>query len=58
VVDRLDLSRFARQARTAWRVDVTNGIAYLPDARCLLITGKNWPRLYKFALPALMNVNE
>ena len=52
VVDRLDLGRYARLARTAWRVDVTNGIAYLPDSRCLLITGKNWPRLYKIPLPA------
>ena len=58
VVYRLDLSSYAQQVRTAWRVDVTNGIAYLPDERCLLITGKNWPRLYKFALPAQMNLNE
>jgi glutamine cyclotransferase len=58
VVDRLDLSRYARRARAESGVDVTNGIAYLPDARCLLITGKKWPRLYKIALPAFMNFNK
>jgi len=56
VVGRLDLSRYARQAGAGGRVDVTNGIAYLPGAKCLLFTGKKWPRLYKIALPDFINI--
>ena len=58
VVDRLDLGRYAQQVKTAWRVDVTNGMAYLPGTGCLLITGKNWPRLYKIPLPARLGQTE
>ncbi|GIL23815.1 MAG: glutaminyl-peptide cyclotransferase [Bacteroidota bacterium] len=47
VVGRIDLSKLASDARKASpRVDVLNGIAWHPDTRSFLVTGKNWPNIY------------
>lgn len=53
VVGRLDLGRYARQVSRLARVGVANGIAFDPATRCLLVTGKNWSRLYQIPLPRL-----
>lgn len=47
VVGRIDLSKLASDARKASpQVDVLNGIAWHPDTRSFLVTGKNWPNIY------------
>lgn len=47
VVGRLDLSQLASDARKASpKIDVLNGIAWHPDTRSFLVTGKNWPNIY------------
>jgi glutaminyl-peptide cyclotransferase len=47
VVGRLDLSKLASDARKASpKIDVLNGIAWHPDTRSFLVTGKNWPNIY------------
>lgn len=47
VVGRLDLSQLANDARKASpQVDVLNGIAWHPETRSFLVTGKNWPNIY------------
>lgn len=47
VVGRLDLTALANDARKASpKVDVLNGIAWHPDTRSFLVTGKNWPHVY------------
>jgi glutaminyl-peptide cyclotransferase len=47
VVGRLDLTPLANDARKASpKVDVLNGIAWHPDTRSFLVTGKNWPNIY------------
>jgi glutaminyl-peptide cyclotransferase len=47
VAGRLDLSKLASDARKASpQVDVLNGIAWHPETRSILVTGKNWPNIY------------
>ncbi|MBN8578683.1 MAG: glutaminyl-peptide cyclotransferase [Cyclobacteriaceae bacterium] len=47
VVGRIDLSKLASDARKASpQVDVLNGIAWHPETRSFLVTGKNWPNIY------------
>jgi glutaminyl-peptide cyclotransferase len=47
VVGRLDLTALANDARKASpQVDVLNGIAWHPDTRSFLVTGKHWPHVY------------
>lgn len=47
VVGRLDLTTLANDARKASpKVDVLNGIAWHPDTRSFLVTGKHWPHVY------------
>jgi len=47
VVGRIDLSKLANDARKASpQVDVLNGIAWHPETRSFLVTGKNWPNTY------------
>lgn len=47
VVGRFDLSTLANDARKASpKVDVLNGIAWHPDTRSFLVTGKHWPHVY------------
>lgn len=47
VVGKLDLSKLASDARKASpQVDVLNGIAWHPETRSFLVTGKNWPNIY------------
>lgn len=47
VVGRLDLAKLASDARKASpQVDVLNGIAWHPETRSFLVTGKNWPNIY------------
>ncbi len=43
VVDASDL----HAARDGSGEDVLNGIAYIPDRRTFLLTGKNWPRIFE-----------
>jgi glutamine cyclotransferase len=50
VTTRLDFS--ALYPRPADTQDVLNGIAWLPESRHLLLTGKCWPRLYEVELNA------
>ena len=47
----LDLSKLYPKSRRPHRDAVLNGIAYDPEHRRLLVTGKNWPRLYEIRLP-------
>ena len=55
----LSLLLTADERRSLTAEDVLNGIAYDPrgdgkDGRgCLYVTGKNWPRLFKIALPRI-----
>jgi glutaminyl-peptide cyclotransferase len=47
VVGRFDLTALANDARKASpKVDVLNGIAWHPDTRSFLVTGKHWPHVY------------
>lgn len=47
VVGRLDLTQLARDAKMRNpQADVLNGIAYHPDTKLFLVTGKYWPRIY------------
>lgn len=51
VVGKIDLSSLADQASAIYRnADVLNGIAYDPNAKALLVTGKLWPRAYLIKL--------
>ena len=44
VVGKLDLSEFAKKAKWMYpQADVPNGIAYNPNTKDILITGKFWP---------------
>ncbi|MGM0487823.1 MAG: glutaminyl-peptide cyclotransferase [Planctomycetota bacterium] len=47
----LDLSNLYPKSRRPHRDAVLNGIAYDPQQQRLLVTGKNWPRLYEIRLP-------
>ena len=33
--------------------EVLNGIAHDPNGDCMYVTGKNWPKLFKIAVPRL-----
>lgn len=46
----IDLSELAARMRTEPSADVLNGIAYIPGSGRLLVTGKQWPRLYAITL--------
>ncbi len=46
----LDLATLHPQSATDDAEDVLNGIAYLPDSKHLLVTGKLWPKLYEIEL--------
>jgi glutamine cyclotransferase len=48
----LDMSRLYPRSQRPDRDAVLNGIAYDPEQRRLLVTGKNWPRLFEIRLPA------
>lgn len=51
VAGRLDLSALARDAKLRNpQAEVLNGIAYHHDTGLMLVTGKNWPRLYVLQL--------
>jgi glutamine cyclotransferase len=51
VVGKLDLTSLADQASSLYpNADVLNGIAYDPNAKALLVTGKLWPRAYLIKL--------
>ncbi len=53
VVGRFDLSALANDARKASpQVDVLNGIAWHPDTRSFLVTGKHWPHVYILKIDA------
>jgi glutamine cyclotransferase len=47
VLGRLDLAELRRREGQAGGEAVANGIAYDPEARVLLVTGKLWDRLYR-----------
>lgn len=47
----IDLSGLYPKPQRPHRDAVLNGIAYDPKQRRLLVTGKNWPRLYEIRLP-------
>jgi glutamine cyclotransferase len=51
VVGWLDLSQLFPQSQRPHRDAVLNGIAYDPQQRRLLVTGKHWPRIYEIRLP-------
>lgn len=46
VVGWLDLSQILHHAGIGEKPGVLNGIAYLPEKRLFLVTGKNWPRIF------------
>jgi glutamine cyclotransferase len=51
VVGKIDLTSLADQASSLYpNADVLNGIAYDPNAKALLVTGKLWPRAYLIKL--------
>lgn len=47
----LDLSGLYPKSKRPHRDAVLNGIAFDSERRRLLVTGKNWPRLYEIRLP-------
>lgn len=47
VTGRLDLSELASSERAQGNVDATNGIAYMPKADRLFVTGKYWAHIYE-----------
>ena len=51
-VERYDLSQLAQNVRrlAGNRIDVLNGIAYIPEKKTFLVTGKLWPLLYEIQL--------
>ncbi len=51
VLEWLDLSQLYPASQRGDRDSVLNGIAYDPQHRRLLVTGKNWPRMYEIHLP-------
>jgi len=51
VVGQLDLSRLAETSTPGPRRCLPNGIAYVPDSRCLLVTGKNCSRVLQIDIP-------
>ncbi len=51
VIGWLDLSKLYPRSERPHADAVLNGIAYDPLQRRLLVTGKNWPRLYEIRLP-------
>jgi glutamine cyclotransferase len=54
VTGRIDLSGLWTPPADEQGESVLNGIAYLPETRHLLVTGKLWPRMYEIELvPAL-----
>lgn len=56
VVGRIDLSKLASDARKASpQVDVLNGIAWHPETRSFLVTGKNWPNIYILKIDEIPN---
>jgi glutamine cyclotransferase len=51
VVGRIDLSAIGEQIRVMYpEANVLNGIAYDPNSKALLITGKLWPKTYLIRL--------
>ncbi len=46
----IDLSELVARMATEPGADVLNGIAYIPGSGRLLVTGKQWPRLYAITL--------
>jgi glutamine cyclotransferase len=46
VTTRIDASRLLTPAERM-RVDVLNGIAYKPETKTFLLTGKNWPKMFE-----------
>jgi len=51
VVGRLDLSSIGAEIRAMYpTADVLNGIAYDPNSKALLVTGKLWPKAYLIKL--------
>lgn len=51
VVGRMDLSRIGAEIKTMYpEADVLNGIAYDPNSKALLVTGKLWPKAYLIRL--------
>jgi glutaminyl-peptide cyclotransferase len=46
----IDLSALAARVKGDPSADVLNGIAYIPGSGRLLVTGKQWPRLYAITL--------
>ena len=51
VVDRLDLGQLSNTASSGPRQCIPNGIAYVPESGCLLVTGKNCDRLLQINVP-------
>lgn len=46
----IDLSALVERMRSEPSTDVLNGIAYIPGSGRLLVTGKQWPKLYAIEL--------
>jgi glutamine cyclotransferase len=46
----IDLSGLYPRSKRSSNEDVLNGIAYDPESKRLLVTGKNWPRLYEITV--------
>jgi len=46
----IDLSELVARMGTEPSADVLNGIAYIPGSGRLLVTGKQWPRIYAITL--------
>jgi glutaminyl-peptide cyclotransferase len=47
VIGRIDCSGLLKEEDKHADIDVLNGIAYLPQSKHFLITGKNWPKLFE-----------
>jgi len=52
VVGELDLNRLASTSSTGSRKCIPNGIAYVPESRCLLVTGKYCNQILLMELPS------
>jgi glutamine cyclotransferase len=46
----IDLSGLYPRSKRGSNEDVLNGIAYDPESKRLLVTGKNWPKLYEITV--------
>ena len=58
ITGRIDLSGLWTPPADEQGESVLNGIAYLPETKHLLVTGKCWPRMYEIELLPILSQNQ